>query len=254
MSLQDQQAHQMDADMLGEAQDTLSDLEVMISNMQSGVHETQHGLEDVLRQAQRIKSLGFTTDFPLIDLTLHRLINYVDIVNAMTDARYSDLQTFLDILRGLLEGTIANDGDQAEFVRSLPVARAIDVTDLESLNIEILLVDPQRMSARIFERELRSGGYRVTLSNRSFEALELAVRTKPDLVITSFEIDELSGVDIARSLNAIAATSAIPVALLTSYDKASHGMKHLPESTGFIRKDANFGEDLATVLEQAGIV
>jgi len=253
MNITDKHAQDLDNEMLSEAEDTLSELEIMISNMESGVEETENGLKAISNHARRIKSYGFSADHPLIDLLLHRLINYAEAIQNLTDDRYADLNTFTDVLRGLLEGRIPSNSDQSEFIRSLPVSRPVDVSDLESLNIEIMLVEPQKISARIFERELQSGGYRVMLCHRSFEAFELAVRTKPDAIICSYVLDEISGVDLARALAAVPATEKVPFSILTSYERNSPKLSLLPENAGYIRKDENFGDDLANVLESFGL-
>ena len=53
-------------------------------------------------------------------------------------------------------------GDEAEFARSLPVMRPADLDDLGQLAVEILLVDPQRTSARFVARELQACGFSVS--------------------------------------------------------------------------------------------
>jgi CheY-like chemotaxis protein len=55
------------------------------------------------------------------------------------------------------------------------------------------------------------GGYSVAAASRPFEALELAIRTRPDMTISSGVLDEMSGVDLAATLAVIQATEAIPI-------------------------------------------
>jgi CheY-like chemotaxis protein len=121
------------------------------------------------------------------------------------------------------------------------------------LDVEILLVDPQRSSARIFSRELASCGYRVTTYLRSFEALELSVRIKPDMVIASAMLDEISGVELGCALAAMESTESIPFAVLTSFNKSHATLKNLPEKARVLKKGNSFGEDIANALEEFGI-
>jgi CheY-like chemotaxis protein len=86
---------------------------------------------------------------------------------------------FIDTLQIILAGRVALPADEAEFARSLPVMRPADVDDLGQLSVEVLLVDPQRTSARFVARELQACGFRVATAQRSYEALELAARTRP---------------------------------------------------------------------------
>ena len=113
--------------------------------------------------------------------------------------------------------------------------------------------DTNEYSARVvadFEREPRNCGYRVTSAYSFFEALELTVRTRPDLVISSAILDNLSGVDLACSIGAIAPTRGIPFALLTSFDAGHDAIRGLPEHAAILRKGESFGEDPANARER----
>lgn len=239
---------QIDEEFLGEARDTLNGFSVLVGNVRSGVEAKAGAMDRLSLECGRLHQLAHWADHPLIDLTVRRLEHYVQAISDPTQSNLGDIEIFLFILESILEGEIDPRTDQAEFVRSLPVPRPVDLSDLDHLNIEILLVEPQRASARIFERELQSAGYRVTTVIRSYDALELAVRTRPDMVIGSFMIDDLSGIDLCRALGAIERTSKLPFALLTSYAPGHPSLKSLPENASVIRKGADFGEDLAQAL------
>lgn len=236
---------QIDEEFLGEARDTLTTFSVMLSNMRSGAENKGGAMERLARECSRLHQLAHWANHPLIDLTVRRLEAYVEAVADPTPSNFGDMDVFLMVLESILEGEIDPRADEGEFVRSLPVPRPVDLSDLDHLNIEILLVEPQRASARIFERELRAAGYRVTKLTKSYEALELAVRTRPDMVISSFMLDALSGIDLCRALAAIERTQKIPFALLTSYEPGHASLKSLPEAAAVIRKGSKFGEDLA---------
>ncbi len=102
----------------------------------------------------------------------------------------------------------------------------------------------------MFERELRNCGYRVNIALSPFDALEQAVRTVPDMVISSSELDGISGVDLCLALGALSATENIPFSLLTSYARSNAALARLPERAALIRKGPQFGEDLSMALER----
>ena len=131
--------------------------------------------------------------------------------------------------------------------------RPADLEDFQHLDLEILVVDTNKTAARIVERELLNCGYRVTLAVRSFEALELAIRTRPDMIISSGVLDEMSGVDLASALAVIQSTEAIPFALLTSSDANDAALRRLPMSVAILKKGTGFSDDFAAALEQFGI-
>jgi hypothetical protein len=67
-------------------------------------------------------------------------------------------------------------------------------------------------------------------------------------------LDEIDGMELAGMLRLARATASIPFALLTSLDMASPELRRLPPDAAVIRKDGNFADDLAEVLERLGLV
>src|SRR3546814_19867409 len=107
---------------------------------------------------------------------------------------------------------------------------------------------PQRSAARVVERELAACGYRVSTVLDPFEALELILDTRPDLVLTAMVMPRLTGVDLACALSAMPATRDIPTAVLTSLEPNHPDLSALPLGAGLIRRGPRFGDDLAPVL------
>ncbi len=246
-------ALQVEEDFREEALDTLNEFQVLLGNINSGAVPVREGMA---RLGYEIRNLAFqakAVGMPLVELVLRRFEGYLADAMPLDDAHNRDIEVFLDIVRGLLNGSIDSSADEAEMVRSLPVPRAVDVDEIVALDVEILLVDPQRSAARLFERELRSCGYRVSTCAHAVEAIELAVRTRPDMVITSAVLDDLTGIDLANALVAMPTTAKIPVALLSSFDPKDPRLEHLPETVPLLRKGKEFGADLADALQQYGI-
>jgi CheY-like chemotaxis protein len=244
---------QIDAEYIEEARDTVSILEIAVSSMRSAGPSTQEATQTLLTECAKLQKLSHWANQPLIDLGVRRLIEYVGDLDEPSDRQIDDIEAFVDVLRGIIDDDIEKSTDQAEFVRSLTVRRPIDLDDLQHLEVEILLVDLQRSSARIFSRELASCGYRVTTCQRSFEALELSVRIKPDMVIASAMLDDISGVVLGCALAVMESTASIPFEVLTSFNKSHATLKNLPEKARVLKKGDSFGEDIANALEEFGI-
>ena len=81
---------------------------------------------------------------------------------------------------------------------------------------EILLVDDDVALLRTLSMNLRARGYQVGTAERGEEALEVARRTNPDVVILDLGLPDLSGTDVLRRLRA---WSGVPVIVLS----ARHG-------------------------------
>ncbi len=245
---------QIAADFGGEARDILAQLEVMVQNMQSGAFSMVDGMHNIADNMRTLRLLSMDVGHHLMQLALERVDHYLSGLRDVTDNNLSDMEIFVYVLTDILNGDIDPKVDQSEFVRSLPVLRAIDVSELATMDIEILLVEPQKSAARLFERELLNSGYRVHIANRSFAGLEWAVRTKPDFIVSSSVLDEMSGTDLAIALAAIPGTSNIPFALLTSFSRNDKSLVGLPDKAMLINKGKQFSDDMAKALEAFDII
>ena len=245
---------QVSADFKGEARDILSQLEILIQNMQSGAFSMIDGMHIVADNMRTLRLLSIDVGHSLMQLALERVDHYLSGLHEVKENHLSDMEIFVYVLTDIMEGEIDPNVDQGEFVRSLPVLRNIDVSELMHLNVEILLVESQKSVARLFERELLNSGYRVHIATRSFAALEWVVRTKPDFIVSSAVLDEMSGIDLALALKAIPSTTAIPFALLTSFRQGDKSLENLPEHVQLINKGKEFASDMAKALAAVKII
>jgi DNA-binding response OmpR family regulator len=79
--------------------------------------------------------------------------------------------------------------------------------------VDILVVDDDADIADIIGYSLRKVGYRPILAHTGQEALALAERTLPDLIVLDVMLPDLSGFDVCRRLRE---RSRVPVILLTA--------------------------------------
>ena len=220
---------QVDSDFEEEVRDELHTFDLHVGNMRVDGADKDGILESFNAGLDRLMNLRNSVDKPLFDLLLRRMENYVGDLSDPTDDQLSDIDAFLDVMHGVLDGEI----NEAEFFHSLPVRRPADLEDFRALDLEIIVVDASKTGARIVQRELVNCGYRVSLANRSFDALELAIRTRPDMIVSSGVLDEMSGVDLGAARAVVQPTETIPFALLTSSKDAS--LKRLPANAVVIK-------------------
>lgn len=83
----------------------------------------------------------------------------------------------------------------------------------------ILVADDSLTVLRLIDRTLRDSGYEVFLAEDGRKAVELAIRTQPDLVVLDINMPELDGYGVCHELLAHDAwDSATPVIFLTCSD------------------------------------
>lgn len=242
-------------EFLEELRDTASSLQVLLGNMRSNSISADDGLATLKRDASNLRSHAQALNVPLIKLVTHRLDEFVGELKSVGPAQLDSIQVFIDRIERLADGEHVTESDVPAVVRSLPAKRSADIDfgPIEQKNVEVMLVVPEKAMSRIVERELAACGYRTSVVRNPFEALEMVVHTKPDMVVAAMELGPLSGVDLGCALAAMPVTQGIPFAVLTSYEWGHAKLRGLPPRAALIRKGAQFGDDLAESLARFGI-
>jgi len=87
------------------------------------------------------------------------------------------------------------------------------------LNAEIatvLIVDDEPLNVDLLEQELDGAGYRTLAARGGEEALAIASKAKPDLILLDVRMAGIDGYETCRRLKASEATRSIPVMFLTA--------------------------------------
>jgi CheY-like chemotaxis protein len=88
------------------------------------------------------------------------------------------------------------------------------------------------------ERALVKVGHHVITASDGEEGLRLAIEHKPDLVVLDMLLPRLSGPEVLRAMRKDAATSSIPVMVLTSLPQCNKDKLHGRRRHGIFRKIA----------------
>ena len=80
---------------------------------------------------------------------------------------------------------------------------------------KILIVDDEPHMLRVTELSIKKGGYQIVIGRNGKEALELAAREKPSLIVMDVSMPEMDGLTALTQLKANPETAKIPVIMLT---------------------------------------
>jgi CheY-like chemotaxis protein len=81
---------------------------------------------------------------------------------------------------------------------------------------KVLIVDDEPHMLRVTELSLRKGNYELLIGRNGREALDLARREHPVLIVMDVLMPEMDGLSALRQLKQDPATAAIPVIMLTA--------------------------------------
>jgi CheY-like chemotaxis protein/HPt (histidine-containing phosphotransfer) domain-containing protein len=237
-----------------ESEERLAGMDGLIDAARDGTMPLAAALAQLRRDTHTLKGMGEASGFPLVSLVAHRLENYIDDLDAQpAEAALDDIRVHVDQMARAMEEPASDDATIAAVLRGLPMPRAFNPDEIELRNVEALLVTSSRVVGRLVARELAACGIRAILTQSATEAFTLAIRMKPNLIITSATMAELPGTDLARALAAMATTHNIPVAILTSLDESELAKHGLPAGVPTIRTGAPLSGDLAAVITAHGI-
>lgn len=85
---------------------------------------------------------------------------------------------------------------------------------------KILIADDEPHMLRVTELSLKKGGFDILCAHHGREAVTLATKTQPDLVVLDVVMPELDGFAALKELKGNPATAGIPVIMLTSRGQA----------------------------------
>ena len=82
---------------------------------------------------------------------------------------------------------------------------------------KILIVEDNAQNMRLIEMTLRAGGYTILKATDGIEALDIATRLRPDLIIMDIQLPRMDGVEVTARLRQMPEFQTIPIIAVTAY-------------------------------------
>ena len=81
---------------------------------------------------------------------------------------------------------------------------------------KVLVVDDEIHIIHVVAIKLRNNGYEVVTADNGAEAFEAALKEKPDIVVTDFQMPVMTGLELIEKLRQCEQTKDMPVIMLTA--------------------------------------
>lgn len=227
--------------------DRLSVLYKALDSLKQGNATSTDTLREIRREIHSLKGAGSTFGYPIVSLIAQRLETYLSGLKDLDEKHVAAVQVFADRIAEMAEREEQPDiAATNQIIRRLPARFEFDITDVEVRDVEIMLVTPNKLVARRAATELAACGFRVNIVSDPIEAISIAVRVPPDMLIASAVMDGLGGIDLIRGLRAMSVTQHVPVALMTSM--GADQLRGMPDEAAVVRLGATFGDDIAAAI------
>jgi two-component system cell cycle response regulator DivK len=83
--------------------------------------------------------------------------------------------------------------------------------------LSVLIVEDNELNMKLFNDLLTAHGYRTIQTRNGFEALELARKHRPDLILMDIQLPEVSGLEVTRWLKDDDSLCQIPIVAVTAF-------------------------------------
>ncbi len=241
---------QLRQDFIDDCTQKIENTSDFFENIAEGNGDATDNLLLAMGEIHSIKGMGSSFGYPSITVVAHKMEDFLTHKEILTLENIKDAYIFIDIINGLLKrDTQPSSQEISDIARSLPSStQEFGIKEQTQRSIEVLSIMPKSIQQRLIGDELAACGFHVSCLNSSFEAIEFATNTKPDLIVISAIIDSISGVELANIMRAIEVTKDTPIIVVTSFDERRLSEDILPEKVAIARKDKNFTDDLSLCL------
>lgn len=82
---------------------------------------------------------------------------------------------------------------------------------------KVLIVEDNPQNMKVAAMSLRPDGYEIVAATDGEEAMEVARREKPDLILMDIQLPKLSGLEVTRRLRQMDGFGGVPIIALTAY-------------------------------------
>ena len=82
---------------------------------------------------------------------------------------------------------------------------------------KVLIVEDNDLNLKLFRDLLEANGYETVETKEGLNAVELARRERPDLILMDIQLPEISGLDVTKRIKADKTIASIPVVAVTAF-------------------------------------
>src|SRR3954447_2388661 len=213
---------------------------------------------ELLRNVHSIKGSAASFGFPTIALVSHHLEDYIIATGNFSEAAVDGMLEHVRAIGAIVESRRDPGNEEGRrLLKSLPDFHPTQARLRAQGQKTVLFIGPRNIQLRLMEPEIRAGGFRLVALSSSFQGIESAIRTRPDLILISNIIDILDGVDVARMIHAAEMTHHIPLVVVASKldaEPVRSRLNRTGEQILVVRKGEDFAADFAYAIVRLGVV
>lgn len=235
-------------------QDQLRSIEGLVQSFCRQGHLDKEDMQTLHREVHSIKGTAPTFGQAFLGTIAHRFEDYLRDLIANKEPPPAGIWAYVDaLMRQAERGKEPGSEQVSAILRDLPPPPSILPFLQHRKPIEALLVARADVQARMIVAELGGCGIRTTLMANEVQAIETALRLKPELILVSCVLERLSGLELLSVFDCLRATRSTPKIFLVSPPYSSEPDKQPRKGVPIVRKGLDFPDDFATAVTAIGL-
>ncbi len=237
-------------EFIEETRDRLERVEEQIKQIEHRQGKLEHVLLELKRDIHSVKGSAAPFGFPIITKIAHGLEDYLETTGDIANVAAEDLRIFIETIQDVLDAGYEPDDQLKEMMlKGLPSGRTQFGEHRISKGTIVLLM-PKGVQRKIIGQELAEFGFMVTILDNPVEAIDTVLVLKPNFLITTMVQSPLSGLEMAKVLSVIDATSSLKTAILSSSSDEGEVPDDLPTNATILHKGPNMTRNLLAFLKE----
>jgi len=109
--------------------------------------------------------------------------------------------------------------------------------------LSVLLVEDYEDNRLMMKHLLELSGYRVLEATNGAQAIKVAMREIPDLILMDLSLPQVDGLSATRQIRAVPALSDVPIVAVSAHDSADFHAEALASGCNeYVTKPIDFGQ------------
>lgn len=221
----------------------LEGLDEIIDNIYNEKGNRGEYFRKFLQEIHSLKGSAGTFGFHLVSTIAHRLEDYMESSRRLEQSQWLDVQKFIDAIKVIFEdGKDPEQDTYADVLSKLPNSSVNE--DRKKPLRTLLLIMSSGVVRKHLGVELAAKGFDISFAKDPIEALDIALKIHPDVIVSNQEFENITGQEFYKITKQVNNLKNIPFVLMTANEKLVSKLENDSSEPNTIHMDKSTAENI----------